>query len=1429
MFGRWSRGQEAKHPTPPRSSPSPPPATGGEVSSAPSQSNTARRYRRLVAQCDTVGEAVDSVNRDLDSLTTLIVPENLAEFRKDILTCIKKSLCRTAFPNNTIPPFQPIAGEPFKAVRRSYLRQHLQWPTAADAAAFRASLPITFTPPNGHSVELKEFVDPEPDYTEAKDRGETHLVVRNVPVGYNLATIHSILVSRSNRAGQKWLADLLHFHMAYDPYEELYHNQIHGIPVAMPGDACFNAIPPLIWLPGSRVPVFVHLSCHSCNICSSNHRTIDHHVFPVTRRGKINNPHSLTLLPACISSLDSPISHVEVERAFTTLARGKTLGTDGLSGDLFRAHKSTLVPVVHKLFGNILNHNALPPSMLEGRTVLIPKKGNSALVENLRPITLMNSDYKLLAITLANRLQSILPRIIHHAQTAFVKGRKIGDTINDSLDLMDWAALNNLPMLVLTVDIRKAYDMVDREFLFRCLSHLGIPPAFVAWVRRLHSNNYTHVSVNNAAGPRFQVRTGVRQGCPLAPLLFLCVIEVLQRYLSTALPGFAISPVQQRLMACYADDVSIFLNSDSELLTAKEKLDEFARCSGEYPNWDKCTIIPFNVPISSISNAGCIPIRQSDEAERILGIYVERDQPGLTTWDHILSKKIYAAVSDEWWATLTKFAPAPGYLTVNDWAFEAIPSTTHQRILRVTRILDNQQAQPEYYDVTSRRVSKTPAREVNFGFEDVITVCVIDGWEAPPRTDADPFSAFSDNLLGAMLLRVACNGVRFGGQDCPMSDEDEADTEKNIDEALIEPLPSESAWLADNPEAPVRCSSSLVSFRHALVCKRRLRVARFVVPSIVVPLDRFFSARALASLLRAPATVGFPNLRHLHLAPNALDTVDPALMRAICAGSGPSLTPLSLQLYDGWHARQYPPPGSARRRRRTHCSTALPESLGQLPALRDLKFLNNGRITHLSPSLSASSTLEHLSLHNCQALSALPDAIGHIPTLERVDLSFLNALTALPVSLGGASRLQELRIVSCSRLVGLPPSVSALASLARLTFDGCAAWALPEDFGQLSNLVRLKLSCRDLAALPRSFGQLKKLQELRLYACYGLLELPVSFANLSSLETLAIYGGTHLPAALLRAPPTTATLGADKLRHTETAGEPAWPPPTPFSVTTQDESPPVYTLMDDPPLLDELVQRLLGRCLLHSLPAYVSQLMRLQQLVIDGCDALERLPEGLGRLAGLQVLHPARLALLSTLQYLAIVKTRLPLLPSNLSDLKSLKVLILERCICMPSLPASLPHLSNLEKLVLSTLPRLARLPKNLGQLKSLKELSVEACDALVGLPASIGLLSSLVLLSIIECDKFSSLPNSIGSLPCLASLKLNGLFRLRRLPESISRLPALVILSLEDCEELRALPEGLAGVGTLREVIIGGCGRLKSLPQSLLDRQHVIDLQGVN
>ncbi|CAI5475926.1 unnamed protein product [Closterium sp. Yama58-4] len=284
--------------------------------------------------------------------------------------------------------------------------------------------------------------------------------------------------------------------------------------------------------------------------------------------------------------LSAPLSLAEIGKAMISLSRGKTPGPDGLPGKLFRQFSPRFEPPFHSLLSSIQPLSRLPPFMLTGRTVLIPKRSDSSLVENLRPITLMNADYKVLALCLASRLQLVLPQLIHPSQTAFIKNRKIGDTINDTLDIMDWAAFSSAPLLALTVDFRKAYDLVDRPFLFQALAVLGLPASFIHWVRLMHSDTNTRILVNNMLGPTFPVRTGVRQGCPLAPLLFVCVIEIFHRYMALFLPGFALSPAERRLMACYADDVTLFLTSDTELGIAVMLLGVFGSVSGEVPNWN---------------------------------------------------------------------------------------------------------------------------------------------------------------------------------------------------------------------------------------------------------------------------------------------------------------------------------------------------------------------------------------------------------------------------------------------------------------------------------------------------------------------------------------------------------------------------------------------------------------------------------------------------------------------------------------------------------------------------------------------------------------------------------------------------------------------------------------------------------------------------
>ncbi|CAI5959156.1 unnamed protein product [Closterium sp. NIES-65] len=139
-------------------------------------------------------------------------------------------------------------------------------------------------------------------------------------------------------------------------------------------------------------------------------------------------------------------------------------------------------------------------------------------------------------------------------------------TINNTLDIMDRAAFSSSALLALTMDFHKAYELVDKPSLLQALSVLGLSAPFIHWVRLMHPDTYTCISVNNMLGPTFPARIGVPQGCPLAPLLFVCIIEIFQRYMSLFLPSFPLSSTQCCLMASYADDITLFLNTDTELM-----------------------------------------------------------------------------------------------------------------------------------------------------------------------------------------------------------------------------------------------------------------------------------------------------------------------------------------------------------------------------------------------------------------------------------------------------------------------------------------------------------------------------------------------------------------------------------------------------------------------------------------------------------------------------------------------------------------------------------------------------------------------------------------------------------------------------------------------------------------------------------------------
>ena len=101
---------------------------------------------------------------------------------------------------------------------------------------------------------------------------------------------------------------------------------------------------------------------------------------------------------------------------------------------------------------------------------LIEKQGKDrTLIENWRPISLVNVDAKIISKVIASRIKNVLPYIIHNNQTGYVKDRYISETVRSILDIMDFTEKENIPGLMIFIDFRKAFDTLEWNFLFNCL------------------------------------------------------------------------------------------------------------------------------------------------------------------------------------------------------------------------------------------------------------------------------------------------------------------------------------------------------------------------------------------------------------------------------------------------------------------------------------------------------------------------------------------------------------------------------------------------------------------------------------------------------------------------------------------------------------------------------------------------------------------------------------------------------------------------------------------------------------------------------------------------------------------------------------------------------------------------------------------------
>jgi len=227
------------------------------------------------------------------------------------------------------------------------------------------------------------------------------------------------------------------------------------------------------------------------------------------------------------------ITMEELETTIKALKARKSPGSDGINNELYKhAPKS----FSHK-FLNFLNvcwiYGDIPEEWRTAIVIPIHRKGGRNNPDNYRYIGLLNTGYKMYSKIIAKRLTVIAEVLLLEEQNGLRKGRSCMNCISSASQLIEKHREFNIPTYIAFIDFKKAFDSVDRDKLWTIMLSKGIPAHLITIIQSVYMENIIRVNAGNGISEDSIVITqGVRQGCPLSPVLFnLYLDEVIRIWL----------------------------------------------------------------------------------------------------------------------------------------------------------------------------------------------------------------------------------------------------------------------------------------------------------------------------------------------------------------------------------------------------------------------------------------------------------------------------------------------------------------------------------------------------------------------------------------------------------------------------------------------------------------------------------------------------------------------------------------------------------------------------------------------------------------------------------------------------------------------------------------------------------------------------------
>ena len=302
--------------------------------------------------------------------------------------------------------------------------------------------------------------------------------------------------------------------------------------------------------------------------------------------------------PEVAEGVDGRVTLEELTEVLNSCADSAP-GPDGIPFSILKHFWGDFGPVLVKAWEYSQVTKQLPPSHEQSYLRLIPKVGKDlSKLSNWRPITLSNTDHKLITKLLSKKLTKVVEKLIGPKQTAYIPGRLINDNIRAMLSTLDIANLENeIDALMISLDAKKAFDSVSHDYIERTLIAFGLG-SFVDTFKLLYKNLRSDIIINGEIVKGYRILKGVKQGDALSCILFIMCMEPLMRNIKN---NNQIVPIKTKILGdvpkaySFADDVTVLtINSEQSVQGIFDEYQRLTEASGLTLNAEKTELLRLN-------------------------------------------------------------------------------------------------------------------------------------------------------------------------------------------------------------------------------------------------------------------------------------------------------------------------------------------------------------------------------------------------------------------------------------------------------------------------------------------------------------------------------------------------------------------------------------------------------------------------------------------------------------------------------------------------------------------------------------------------------------------------------------------------------------------------------------------------------------------